>query len=214
MGGKFRSQHFCHRQLARFGGGVDRRAGVAEHPCAVDRRDDDNRAPPLFQVGDGVFDGEECAFEIDVNRLVPLLRGDLFDGRPDAVDAGVGDHNIQPPPGVNRLLDDRLGLLHRRDIAEERDCLAARSPNLLHHFVELAGGAAHRRNLRPLLGHQQGRALANPRPRAGHQRDFACQLHREISYSSMSSINYEDTETGNTDFADDADFHRSTSKST
>ena len=65
---------------------------------------DDGGAGVLFEVGQGVFGGEEAASEVGIDDAVPLFEGELFDFGFEA-DAGVVDQGVDGAEEFDGFLD-------------------------------------------------------------------------------------------------------------
>ena len=93
---QFQGGHFHEGDLAGFAGAVRGRAGGAEGAGAIDAAGDDDAAAAGFaEMGEAIVGGEVGAFEVNVESLVPLVGLEFLDGRRDAVDARVGDNDMQ-----------------------------------------------------------------------------------------------------------------------
>jgi hypothetical protein len=49
-----------------------------------------------------VLDGGEGADQVDIEGGTEFLHGKLLDTGPSAIDAGIGHHYIESPPGLHR----------------------------------------------------------------------------------------------------------------
>ena len=80
---------------ATFAGAVGE--GAAAGGDTGNRADEeDNAAAAFFDQGDGVFGGDEGAFEIDVDDLIPVKLFEVFHLHVgSAEDAGAGDEDVE-----------------------------------------------------------------------------------------------------------------------
>lgn len=93
--------HHCH--LTGLGCGVGRSTRRRECSRPVDRGDDDDRsASGPLQVRHGRVYREVCSRQVNGDCPVPLLQSEVVDGCPDAVDAGIGHHDIKPAEPVRQ----------------------------------------------------------------------------------------------------------------
>ena len=76
------------------------------------------------KLADRLLDAQELSRQIDAEDLVPLLEGHV-DGARVALDAGVGDEDVDRPERLQRLLEERLDIVRLRDIGLNDDRLAA-----------------------------------------------------------------------------------------
>jgi len=171
VGRQLQGSHLGEGDLSGFGAGVGREAGVAKDARAVDRGDDDDGAARPLQVGQRVLDGQECTSDVDGEGLVPFVRSDFFQGRPYAVDAGIGNYNVDAAPGFDDLPDGVLHLGRLGDVGDQGYSFAARLPNGGGDLVHLASGAAEAGCLRPLLGKGERSAFADAGTGAGNKGD-------------------------------------------
>jgi len=75
-------------------------------------------------VRGGRLGGEQQAQDIDVEHLVELGLGEVADGR-EFIDPGIVDQDVEAAEGGDGRLDDGLGVGGFRDVALDRDGLAA-----------------------------------------------------------------------------------------
>ena len=86
-------------------------------------------------MGRGILHRQKGAFEVNSQCRVPLFLGDLLNWRPDAIDASVGNHQIESSPVVN---DAGNGLFHLPSIGyirRQTDGLAATFGNGCRHLL-------------------------------------------------------------------------------
>jgi len=117
IAGELQRRHFGEGDLTGLGRAVGREAESGKAAAAVDRARDDDAPAALFHVRNGIFDGQERAFQIGGQRVVPVFGRQFLNGRNFAVDAGVGEYDIQPPPRPHRRFH---GSLHARGIGDVR----------------------------------------------------------------------------------------------
>src|SRR5207249_1427241 len=104
-----------------------REVGVAVHRGG----DDDRAATSIAQVRDTVLDGQEGAGQVRLDGGVPLVKGHLVDGRLHAVDAGVGEYDVQATEARDCLGDGRADRLLIGDVGGQRDGLPTSRHNPL-----------------------------------------------------------------------------------
>src|SRR5579884_3343859 len=123
---KLQRQHLGHGYLGRLGARVGRGAGVAEDACTVYGGGDDHGAAPSLQVRNGVLDRVERAAQVRAERPVPVLRRELLDRRPYAVNARVCEYHIEPAEPIRQRGDRPLHLIRLRDVGSQWNGLTAR----------------------------------------------------------------------------------------
>ena len=99
------------RQLLHHGDlrGLDRGIGggarCGEGPRSIDRGYDDNGAlARLLELGRGQMQRQIGAAQVHGDRLVPFGGFEIVDRSPDAIDAGIGDHDIEVAEGAEKRL--------------------------------------------------------------------------------------------------------------
>ena len=142
---------------------------------------------------DRIVNCQISAFEVDVQRLVPFLGLEFLNGGPDAVDAGIGEYNIQSSKSVECGVDRAFHFRRSRDIAGQKDRPAAQSFNVCDDGFPFAllPGDVNQADPRALLREPQRRALPYPARPAGHERHLAVQqshrFHTLLPFSSEST---------------------------
>ena len=106
FGPEFARKHTGDGVDRALGGGVDRRARRRE---ARDARADIDDAAALSKVLGGFLADQQQAQHIDVECLVKMLFGDLFE-RLHLVDAGIVDQDVETAKGLDRRVDDGAGV--------------------------------------------------------------------------------------------------------
>jgi hypothetical protein len=61
--------------------------------------------PPRLQMRHGEMQRQIGAAQVDGDRPVELFRLQVVDRRPDAVDAGIGDDDVEPPEFSGKPID-------------------------------------------------------------------------------------------------------------
>ncbi|MFO0690933.1 MAG: hypothetical protein U0900_19710 [Myxococcota bacterium] len=135
------------------------------------RRDVDDRAAAHAHVGRHRPRQVEGRLEVEVEgRLeVVVLRVLRRDVSPAA---RVVDEHVDPPEGGERLLDDPIGRVARRQIAVDRDRAPAGGLDRRLRPVELRARARDAGDLRADLREGPRDLRTDPAPRAGHDRDL------------------------------------------
>ena len=114
--------------------------------------------------------GEQDRFDVDGENPIELRLLNLHDRLVAMRGAGVVDDNVDAAERVDRLLCGPLDILALRHVGGERDRARANA---------LGGGFSHfafqveARNPGALARENLGDAVAEPLPRAGHQRRLA-----------------------------------------
>src|SRR5437660_4013267 len=124
-----------------------------------------------------IFDCQEGSREIDRDGLRPIGKREFFNRSPHAIDASIGEYNVDPPPAVKHLLYCPLHLIFLSDIGHESYRLFAVTLDLGRCLLDFMSGTAKCRNPDSLLCQQHGRGLSNTRTCSGDKRYFACQFH-------------------------------------
>ena len=99
------------------------------------RRDEDEAAVLLF--GHHLVRGlaqVETTVQMDLQHLAPVVGGELVE-RNAVEDAGIADHGIESPEGVDSGIDDRLAALRAVDRVVRCDRASACAGDLLDHLV-------------------------------------------------------------------------------
>lgn len=185
---QLQGRHLHEGDLAGFAGAVGAGAGVGEGAGAgaVDAAgDEDAPAAGIAQVRNREMNGEIGAFEIDVQRLVPLIGLEFLDRRSDAVDAGVGDDDVEPAELFRRPVHRRLHVARLRAITCKKSGAAARPLDLANDLdcVLLLLRDIQDRHGRAFLSKADGRRLPNSAGGAGDERDFFVEhLHGKFRF--------------------------------
>src|SRR2546425_3852652 len=139
-----------------------------------------------------IFDCQEGSREIDRDGLRPFGKREFFNRSPHAVDASIGEYNVDPPPAVKHLLYCPLHLIFLSDIGHESYRLFAVALDFDHCLLDFMSGTAKCRNSGFLLCHQNSCGLSDTRPSSSDKRYFACQFHctsfLSCSYKALLSV--------------------------
>src|SRR5215212_8549562 len=73
-----------------------------------------------------VLDGGEGADQVDIEGGTEFLHGKLLDPGPRAIDAGIGHHDVEPPPVMNATMSS-MSSLHSAVLDENLDLRASRN---------------------------------------------------------------------------------------
>ena len=112
-------------------------------------------------MGDRVLDRVKRAAQVDGERLLPVLGAELFDRRPDAVDARVGEHDVEALELAHELLDRTLYGSCVCDIGQQHVRAALLLLDLLGDLLQLGFGPAQQPHRRALAREQQRRGTAD-----------------------------------------------------
>ena len=99
-------------------------------------------APAPARLRCAVVQGEVGSAQVDVDGPVPLVGLKLVDRRPDAVDAGVGDDDVEAAETLDQFAHRALERLGIGDIGPQRQGVAAGLADLHGSPVHLLAGAA------------------------------------------------------------------------
>ncbi|GAB2712150.1 hypothetical protein GCM10027089_39950 [Nocardia thraciensis] len=131
----------------------------------------------VLDVLRGLLQGEEPALAVDGEQAIELLFGHLGDRLIDDLDTGVGDHDVDLPECLHRLLEQALESLQIRDIGLDRDRLRSEVFDLLHSLFRVASTT---RVVDHHAGTERGVAQrdrsAYPSGRAGNDSDLVLQI--------------------------------------
>ena len=166
-----------HGRLSGLGGGIGGGAGAGEGAVAVDRRDDHHRAALAAQVRHGEMQRHVGAPQVDADGPVPFVGRELVDRRPGAVDAGIGDQQVQPAGLVDQAVEGGghggfvggVGGQRQRPAAGFGDVGADRRGPVRQQVQHADSG--------PVPRQPPGGRRADAGPRAGDQRDLALEFH-------------------------------------
>jgi len=102
------------------------------------------------------------AAQVDGDRLVPFGGLQLVDRRPHAVDAGVGEHDVEPPESGDQPLDHLPHRLGVRDVGHQGNGFPAGGLDLIRGLAHLGFRAAERADARARFRQTQGGRFADP----------------------------------------------------
>ena len=131
-----------------------------------------------------VLDCQEGSREVVCDGACPIGKREFLNRSPHAVDASIGEYNVDPSPAVKHLLYRPLHVIFLSDIRHESHRLFAAALDLGRCLLDFMSGTAKCRNSGPLLCHQNSCGLSDTRPSSSDKRYFACQSH----YTSFLSL--------------------------
>jgi hypothetical protein len=143
---------------------------------------------PPCRLRYGVFDGQEDPGQVDFKDPGPLLGGQLLDRRPDTVDPGVSEDDVEPSPAVADPPERRLHDVGPRDGGDDDPRLTAIALAPRDGLLQFRLGPPQGGDPGPLAGQQRGRRLTNPQAIPRHQRHALRQLHRRAPSALASGI--------------------------
>jgi hypothetical protein len=100
--------------------------------------------------------------QIDPDGVVPLGRLEFLDRRPDTVDAGIGQHEVEAAELALDLLEEVGHRLFVRCVCRDWQGPAAKVFNLLADRVDFILGAAHKNDVGASFGETQRRRGTDP----------------------------------------------------
>lgn len=118
------------------------------------------------------------AAQVDGDRLVPFGRRQAVDRRPGAVDARIGNNDVEAAERAGELLDGGAHRCFVRDIRRKRQRRAALSADFGGNRLHLVGAAAQHTDAGAVASERQRGGLADPGSRAGDEGDLSCKQHR------------------------------------
>src|SRR5947209_18948245 len=124
-----------------------------------------------------IFNRQKGSRQVVRNRARPVSHREFFNWCPDAVNARVGEDDIELSPAVNHLLYRPLHLLVLAYICNNSHRLTTAALNLFRRRLYLIRCMAERRDSRTLLCQQHSCCLADSRTSASDQRNFPCEFH-------------------------------------
>src|SRR6476620_4979393 len=186
-----RGAFLCHHSreaeqavLGRHIGGLQRRSLVAVHRSHIEEHARFLR----IEVLDAGLGGEEGAVEMDGEHLLPLGEGKVLDRMHD-LDAGIGDENVDPAKGLDRLLDPFVDLVLLGDVHAnaDRSFLIAQ---LLRGLRRDIGFAVGDRDAAAGLDETLGDAMTDAARGAGNESNLAVELHetRSLTFGTIVTI--------------------------
>src|SRR6266700_7860958 len=131
-----------------------------------------------------IFNRQKGSRQVVRNRARPVSHREFFNWCPDAINARVGEDDIELSPAVNHLLYRSLHLLFLAYICTNGHRLTTPALNLFCRRLYLIRSVTERRDPRTWLCQQHGCRLADSRAGARNQRNFSCQFHC-ISFPSL-----------------------------
>ena len=140
--------------------------------------------PARFRCGT-----QKCSVRKVPPRLTSMVRShrpQLVNRRPHAVDAGVGDDDVEAAVVPRERIDRPRHRFRIGDVGDKRQRVASRPQYLFRGFVDFLRRAAQHADAGALAGESNRRGFANPRSGASDQRDLSLKLsHRHAPrYSS------------------------------
>jgi hypothetical protein len=131
-------------------------------------------------VLDAGLGGEEGAVEMDGEHLLPLGEWKVLDWMHD-LDAGIGDEDVDPAKGLDRLLDPFIDLVLLGDVHADADrgFLVAQ---LLRGLRRDIGFQVGDRDAAAGLDKTLGDAMTDAARGAGNERNLAVELHGHAPY--------------------------------
>ena len=116
--------------------GADQPAGVGGHRG----QEHDPAEAPLEHPGEGPLGEQEGSREVDRQRALPVLQGDLEDAGRGAADAGVGDQHVHPAEPALDLGDDPRRGVGVGEVPADRD----RPPSRARRWLAATSSACSR----------------------------------------------------------------------
>lgn len=132
--------------------------------------------PARFRCGTQKVQRQEGPAEIDVDGAIPLFRPQLVDRRPHAVDAGVGDDDVEAAVVPRERIDRSRHRFRIGDVGDKRQGVASRQHYFFRGLADFVRRAAQHADAGALAGESNRRGFANPRSGASDQRDPSLKL--------------------------------------
>ena len=114
-------EHTCDRVKSALGSGVDGAVGRGQAACARADVDDASALADVFNGGAG---GKKDTEYINVEHLVEVVFGDIFNGS-ELIDAGVVDEDVEAAIVLDGCVDDALRFSGLGDVSADSDGFAA-----------------------------------------------------------------------------------------
>jgi hypothetical protein len=121
--------------------------------------------------------GEVGSAEVDADGLVPLIGLEVVDWCPHAVDAGIGEHEVEPAILTVYLRDEASHVRLFRRIRGHDERAAAIGSNGVGDLVEFVAGARHENDRRAFMCEGPGGGLAKPGAGARYECNLAIKFH-------------------------------------
>jgi RHS repeat-associated protein len=123
-----------------------------------------------------VLEAEPNAFEIDVDRTIPVFFGLLVDGCPSALDPGIIEGDIQAAKPLDRFLYEHFNFRGFRHVGLHERALAASGMDQLDGFFSFLFAAARDHRFGSRFREKYGGLTADTRRAACHKPNFALQF--------------------------------------
>lgn len=120
------------------------------------------------------------AAQVDGDRFVEFFRLEVVDRRPDAVDAGIGDDNVEPPEFLRKLIDRLAHPVFIGNVGNEHQRLPASLLDFPGGPVDLASRMAEQADFCPFRREFEGGSLADTRARPRYQSHLRFEFHEPI----------------------------------
>src|SRR5690606_6685367 len=129
---------------------------------------------------DAVVEGQERSPQVHLERAIPFVRPQLVDRSPDAVNAGVGEYDVEAVETIDQFADTGFQRVRIRNIRAQWQSFAAGGLDLLGRLPDFGLGVAQRADPGSFPREPNRRRLADARTGARDQRDLPFQLHRTL----------------------------------
>ena len=125
----------------------------------------------------GIFNRQKSAAQIGIDGFVPFVVAEVFNRRPNAINSGVGENNIELAESFDGFFNRALHVAGFGNIGLNGDGFAANFLDLRDGLRDFVARIGERDDFGALLREKQRRGFADARTCAGNERDFVGELH-------------------------------------